>query len=315
MTMTSRLRLWIYLAPILLMPVAIFSVAVLVVPTDWLGFRSNSEYILTSGWGAELHNADCSILLYGDSTALVGLNPILIQKRTGLTACNIAEIEGMSAVNGTMVLDQYLAHNPKPQVLLIQFAPENFDPSRQRDNPDITKFEAIRYLLRQPNKLESLLQLSRRPEELMKWSEQGTRMIVSAIRSKPFPPATRFIRYSTQGQLSWPDPSATGCFYPSHAYPPDRAWVQELRSKYASQGIKVIVVAMQLPDCDPDLQYYRHELAGVIDNNPIKTLPPNVYYVEDGVSRHVNKTGSALLSEAAADQILNHLQAAATQKP
>jgi hypothetical protein len=308
----KRMRLCMYLAPLVLTPLTILVAAIFIVPTDWFAMRSHSDYILTAGYGSQLHNADCAVTIYGDSTAMVGVNPKQIAERTGLSTCNVAEVVGMTMLFDTMVLDQFLARNPRPRFIVFLFAPENFDPQSQRNNPEMSKFEAIRYRFKQPQKLLGVMQLMRHPEDFFLWSERGIRMAVGEIFTKPFPPETRVIRFKSLGQLQLKEPDLVSCSPHSLAVEPDKQWVQSLRSEYSGEGTTVLVDAMPLPTCDPDLAYFQRTLSGVIDNR-LGSLPAADYYSgASSVGRHANAHGSVPLSNMIADQILDRLHSSST---
>ena len=296
-------RLYLYLAPLVLVPILIVVAAILIVPTDWFAMHSRNPFLVTLGYGAKLHNADCQIVVYGDSTAMIGLNPGLIRQRTGLNTCNIAETEGMTMLNGTMVLDQYLEHNPRPRFLVFMYSPEALDPQSQRKNPAVTTFEAVTFRFRQPDKLESFFALMKHPDDVLSWATHGVRIAMNGVFAKPLPPETRLLRFKSFGQSALNDHNMIGCNYPHQNYPPNKPWVNSLRSKYSSMGITVIVDSVLLPECDPDIDFFRQELAGVTDN-PIDTLPVADYY---NGGRHVNPAGTTPLSIMVANQIASRI--------
>jgi hypothetical protein len=304
----ARPRLYAYVAPLILAPALILLLAILVVPTQWFAEHSGDPFLVTLGYGAQLRNADCRILIYGDSTAMIGVNPDVIQRRTGMSTCNIAETEGMSMINGTMVLDQFLEHNSHPQFIVFLYAPEDLDPQSQRGNTLVSTFEAVTYRLRQPNKLMSVVALMRHPEDFFSWAIHGARWAMDSISAKPLPPEIRLGRFKTHGQASLKDPLMTSCSALPSINPPNRAWVNSLRSKYTVNGTTVLVDAMLLPVCDPGLGYYQRELSGVIDNR-LDPLPVRDYH---SGGRHVNPTGSVPLSGMIADQVMEQLHAAPT---
>ncbi|WP_263352869.1 hypothetical protein [Acidicapsa acidisoli] len=307
----SRFRLLFYLAPLVLIPILIIVFAILVVPSERFAAHSGDPFLMTLGYGAQLRNADCRITIYGDSTAMIGVNPELIQQRTGLSTCNIGETEGMTMINGTMVLDQFLEHNPAPQFLVFLYAPEDLDPQSQRSNTQVSTFEAVTYRFRQPNKLLSMVALMRHPEDFFSWAIHGARWAMDSVVAKPLPPETKLLRFKTHGQSALKDHTMTpeSCANLPRLSPPNRAWVSGLRSKYAVNGTTVLVDSMLLSECDPGLKYYPRELSGVIDNQ-ISALPVPDFY---SGGRHVNPIGSVPLSTMIADQINERLQAAQTR--
>lgn len=305
----TRLQLYFYILPLIAVPFVILVLAVLIVPTKWFAERAGVQYLMTMGYGASLHNANCQVVIYGDSTAMIGVYPEIIAARTGLSTCNIAEFEGMTMINDTLVLDQFLQNNPRPRFIVFVYAPESFDPQSQRHNPIISRFEAITYRLRQPHKLYGLLSLMKHPDDVFAWADHGVRLSLEGLRAKPFPSSVAQIRYATGGRVPFQDAPLLSCQYRSNAERPNKHWVNGLRSKYGNDGTTVLVDSVLLPACDPDLAYFRRELSGVIDNQ-LDPLPMHDYY---SGGRHVNQEGSVPLSNMLAAQLLDRLSKAEGQ--
>jgi hypothetical protein len=211
----------------------------------------------------------------------------------------------MTMINGTMVLDQFLEHNPRPQFIVFLYSPEDLDPQSQRSNANVTTFEAVTYRFRQPNKLMSIIALMRHPEDFFSWAIHGARWAIDSLHAKPLPPETKLLRAKTHGQSAIKDPPMTVCSSVPPTNPPDKAWVNSLRSTYGANGTTVLVDAMLMPACDPGLRYYQRELSGVVDNR-LDPLPMTDYYVG---GRHVNPAGSVPLSSTIGDQVLERLHA------
>jgi len=302
----GRRRLWLYVLPLVLMPVVMLVAAVAIVPSEWFLSRSRVTYLEAMGYGARLRGADCQVLLYGDSTALIGLNARAIAAKTGLSTCNIAETENMTVVNGTLMVDVYLQHNRAPRYMVFLFTPEGMDPEGQRRNPIIHSFEPVTFRLQQPGKLQGLVRLMRYPEDVFGWMEHGLRSAALAPLAKPFPPETKHIRDAALGQLPVPSADLKSCEYQPFAFEPDRPWVEGLRQRYGKNGTVVLVDAMPVPVCDPDLAGLHRKLDGVVDNG-IETLPVRDFQVG---GRHPNPEGSVVLSEMVAEQIVDRMRGA-----
>ena len=299
----TRRRLYLYLLPLIGSPFLLLTAALLILPSQWFALRSKNTYLINVAYGAKLYGANCQILVYGDSSAMVGIDPSVIRARTGLSTCNIAEFQPMTKLNGTMLLDTYLENNAAPRFLIFYFAPEDLDPHSEHHNGP---FEAIVYRMRRPHKVASLIDLaSHHPAELVAWVEQGLRFTLVNLVSKPASPEVQHLRDRTNGQLPMSSQSLTECDSLLRDTPPDKAWVAGLRSKYGQGGTTVLVDATPLATCDPSLSFFQRQLPGVIDNR-VETLPISAYVVDGRL--HVNAEGSALLSNMLAEQVEEHLR-------
>jgi hypothetical protein len=295
-----------YLLPLILIPLLLPIAAVFIVPTAWFAQHSGISYLATVAYGATLRDTNCQVVIYGDSTAMLGIEPERVRQLTGLSTCNIAEYMGITMLDGTRLVDQYLARNRRPRYLIFNYAPEDLNPNQQYGNTNIHLFEAITYTLRQRGR--GVIMLLRHPGEFLDWSCRGLRIAaervvtkpaVSAV-TKPFSPEIQYLRNRTVGGMVPEDSQAlSSCSYQSRANAPDRNWIEFLRSKYGRDGTTVLIDATPIPACDPNLSFFRETLAGVVDNR-VDTLPVNDF-LEGG--RHTTTAGSVLLSDRIASQI------------
>jgi hypothetical protein len=239
---------------------------------------------------------------------MAGANPEVLRQRTGLTSCNIAEIEGITMFNGTGILDHYLARNRRPRFLVFLFAPEDLNPASQFSKTEVSMFEGITYRLRQPGRLVNALNLlAHHPRGIFDWSVNGLRTALAVVFVKDPPQGSLLARKQTLGHYLWPSPVITDCKYPAQNAEPDREWIKSLRSAYDGGGTTVLVDTIPLPVCDPSLSFFQRTLAGVTDN-PMEPLPVSAYSAYPPVGRHVNADGSVLVSNLIASQILARLQ-------
>ena len=295
----SRHAFAVYLVWLVLVPVTLFAAALTIVPTRWFESHSHNEFSMNVGYGETLHNADCNILVYGDSTALLAVDPLVLQKETGLSACNISEFMGMTLVNGTMVVDRFLAHNPRPRYLLFVYAPEGY--VRQKDWGAFTTFEAISFRLEHVRNLSTVWLFLRHPAEFFSWMETGLYYAIVQARSPAAPEASRHLREPHRGHYPWGGANLTSC--PASTLPegqPDAAWIATLRTKYGVEGTRVLVDATPMPACDPTFAFYKDKFGGLSDNR-LETYPISDYLAAG--HSHMNAAGSLKLSTQLGRQI------------
>jgi len=206
----------------------------------------------------------------------------------------------MTVLNDTLIVDQYLQHNKPPRYLVFLFTPEDLAPHSSKEHHEL--FEAITYRMRQPHKLANIFFVLRHPEDGFKWAYVGMNLAIRHAFSKPFPPEIVEMRERHEGRFISPDPPLKACVG-THDTAPDKPWIQSLRSRYNRNGTTVLVDSMPLPVCDRSLAFFQKELPGITDN-PVETFPMNVYLIG---GRHVNSTGSILLSKMLSDQIIQKM--------
>ena len=82
--LASPRRLRIYVAALVIAPVLYLISCIYIMRTDTFLRRTHDHYLANLGYGMKLHNMDCQVLIYGDSSAMVGVDPTVIQQQTGL---------------------------------------------------------------------------------------------------------------------------------------------------------------------------------------------------------------------------------------
>ncbi len=59
------------------------------------------------------------LLILGDSTAMQGMNPRVIEQQTGFSAYNVATYRNIAAFTDPILLERYLQHHPHPKAILV----------------------------------------------------------------------------------------------------------------------------------------------------------------------------------------------------
>jgi hypothetical protein len=100
----------IFCAAIVLVPLLTLLLAFPVSCTSWFVRRTSDYYFINLGYGLTLRNADCEVVVYGDSSALTGVDPgiasVLLFTGTGTSPNDVAAIEtilGSSHLNYSTV--------------------------------------------------------------------------------------------------------------------------------------------------------------------------------------------------------------------
>jgi hypothetical protein len=301
----QRRHLYLYLLPMIVVPVLLLLAAFWIVPTRWFTLHSGNTYMMNIGYADTLSNSDCKIVIYGDSTAMTSVDPLIIQARTGLKACNIAEFEGMTSVNQTMLVDKYLARNPRPEFMVFMYTPEDLGVPQHWNK--VSSFEAVTYRVAHGMDWPTLLLFLRHPADSLGWAEQGMRMTLFRFHTKPMGADKLNLRDPYNGQLRLDGETLKSCPTEKHSEGLDPAWVAALRARYGVGGTKVIVDATPAPPCDVDLALYQKALPGIVDDTPYPVYPIN-YFLRN-TRLHMNETGSGLVSTMIANQIYDQLHA------
>ena len=216
--------------------------------------------------------------------------------RTGLTACNIASNRPIVDLLGTLPLDAFLANNPPPRLIVFRFGPETFYRSKsgwEHNGPG----ESLMMLIRNVPMATTLGVMFRHPAEVVPfesfvlkgWFLPNTPD--SPSRQGEYARAMTTFRQSG-GLVTLNFPTVSACTsVPMKLYGPvDAAWVRELRDKYQNSGTSVLVTSAPVPDCDPQVSVFIHDLSPFIDGD-VARLPVTAFLPG---FRHVSLDGARL---------------------
>jgi len=254
---------------------------------------------------------DCAVLVFGDSTALTGVSPEAIAAATGMTACNISQTVGSLGVNGTLALDAFLEKNPRPQFLLLVFAPENLHPNRSWRH--LKYAEGLLELARHEGAGTVIVTLVRHPGQALGFSAWVYENTVREWLGRPYfsrqlflgpmdlrhtsalnkPPETRCTEAGSLGRGG----DAESLSEDSAAV--DAAWVEQLRQKYAGRAGRVMVLVSPVPECDVRAGFYSGQVAGVTDNG-MERYPVGLFNDRD---RHFTRDGARRFTSEIAERL------------
>ena len=251
--------------------------------------------------GFKLHDRRCDILIYGDSTAAVGLDPRVITAATGLPACNIATNRPDVDVLGTLSLDSFLAHNPRPRLLVFRYGPETF--YRAKSGWEHSgAYDPLVMLCRNKPLAHVLGVMMQHPAEAVQFESQIIQTRVHPHVADKQKIDAEYVHtmqtFDASGGLVTLDmPAEKTCRAPVLSLwgPVDRAWVAALRAKYETGGTKVLVTVAPVPDCDPQLELFRRDLMDLAPSQkfldgPLETFPIQIFLPGN---RHVTEAGAA----------------------
>jgi hypothetical protein len=291
----GRAGLRAYVAAVLAAPFVLLAVTVFWMTTDVYRQHSVYRHLAGTAYGVRLRGANCQVVIDGDSSALVAISPAVIEQRTGLKTCNIAEVAGVQVINGMMVPDLYLEHNARPRYMIFLYVPENLTPAGEWH--EVSTFEGVFLRMQIHPDAAFWKMMAKDPLEFLKIVEVGLRTGVQGLLSRP--PQVRDV---LQGQLPEPGPLMTECVQAFAVRAPDATWLAHLRAAYGVGGTRVLIDVMPEPPCDVTRTYYEARLTPGLIDNTLGTLPLAVY--ANSGRLHVNDAGSQMESERVAEQIL-----------
>jgi hypothetical protein len=294
----SPRRYQVYVLTVVLIPLLFLISSIPIVRSASFPAQSGDPFLLNPDYAFNLRHVNCEIVIFGDSTALTGIDPSVVQRITGLTACNIAQSQSILEILGPLALDTYLKNNAPPKYIVMQFAPETLS----RDRKDFFWAEGLTLLLRKKSILEALPVLARHPVEFYKFAIWAIKAkITASYRPVPDFRATEAIFQSRRGLLSLPKPPETHCTQNFPYMPPTISWVRTLKEKYSGIATRVLINVSPLPTCTPIASLVADGTRNVTDNS-LQLYPIGLFCDLD---RHLSLEGAERASLAIGQQIIS----------
>jgi hypothetical protein len=293
----SRRRLQAYVLLMLLIPATFLASSIPIVRSKSFPAESGDPFLLNSDYAFSLNHVDCDVVIYGDSTALTGLDPTVVSRATGLKTCNIAQAQSIVEILGMLALDTYLKNNAPPKYIVMQFAPETL--SRGRN--DFFWPEGLTLLLRKRSLLEALPTLIQHPVQSYNFSLWAIKAKVTAFIKPPIDfSSTQAIFRSHGGLVILPKPPQTHCLNNKAYAEPTVDWVNGLKDKYGHNGTRVVINVSPLPTCSPVAELVAAGIRNVTDNS-LSLYPIGLFCDLD---RHLTLEGTKRASRELAEQLM-----------
>lgn len=253
-----------YCITIALVPVIAVVCSVLIARSSWYLRHQRNSYLAISDYPFSLINRNCDVIIYGDSSALTGASPLVIEAATGLRTCNIAQPNTTLAIAGTFALDSYLQNNSRPKFLIFQFTAPDFSP--MNSNGRLYEEGALQ-LIRHKLDLQTFQLFAMHPMQALEFSEFILR---TALLDKDWAGGTYERAWAevsaTHGRFTAPSAPLAHCLGDLEERAPDAQWIHDLRSKYSVGGTRVLVYVAPHPECDNSYDFYAAKIAPLADN-------------------------------------------------
>jgi hypothetical protein len=301
-----------YLAMLLVQPLLVLVLTYAFAGTELFRKQCRGKWVGRGDAAFEARGLRCELLIFGDSTAITGLDPELIEAKTGLRTCNIAQTLGVLSVLQMEPLDRFLANNEAPRYLLLQMASDDLAALPEWSGsyvegvfPLVTFFSAdvvASRLLSHPDAVFTLAQsvvslttrrvLGRNPPE--------------ALDAPRLDRANVFLTLPLAARAGCDDLDAR-----RRDTAPSSDFVQALRRRYQKSAEHLLIHVAPTADCDSRYEAKRRALSGLTDNTYERF--PIAEFNEGFV--HFTKRGSAHLSEQLAAQLLARPELEQALKP
>jgi len=296
-----------YCLLVVLLPLLSIPAFICLGKSDFFLHHGASVWVQSNDAIFDIQDRNCDVLVYGDSTAMTGIDPEVVDRQTGFKTCNISVTNAVLAVTGNLTLDHYLKQNVHPKMLIVQLSPDDFQQENRVWKHTIYA-EGLLELLRHGSAEESRRVLLTHPHEAIAFAGYAAGFTAYYALKDVWFHTTRLRAEEDQirvrnGFFTPPSPARTHCEAAtkltdgsSGAFP--RALADDYRKSYSDRSAIVLVDVAPIPSCDDNLEAYSSELQGVTSNS-LQSLPIGLF--NDG--RHYTAFGSQIVSTLVARQV------------
>ena len=297
----------LYSLLIVLTPLIAAPFFILLGSSDFFLHHGASVWVQSNDATFGMRNRHCDVLIFGDSTAMTGIDPALVDRYTGLNTCNIAVTNAVLAVTGNLTLNSFLQRNARPKFLVVQLSPDDFQQGNRVWSHTIYA-EGLLELLRHGSAEEGRRLLLTHPHEAIAFAGYAAGYTAYFGLKEIWFRATHLRPEEDEVQVrncffTNPTPARTDCELTT-AMPADassafaQSVTRDYQTAYGDRGSVVLVDVAPIPSCDENLAAYSRELRGVT-NNKLQGLP--IGFFND--SRHYTAFGSSVVSALVAHQV------------
>jgi hypothetical protein len=283
-----------YLALVLLLPLLAFLLTFPLAASQ--GFLRISRRSLWHATGYRFilpPRQNCDVVIAGDSSGMIGVDPHVLEAATGWKTCNIALPYDNTALAGTRVLDWYLAHNQPPRFIVFHLSSNHLHaPILNEDNGIIDGWLMVdeSFPLR-----EKLRLFAMHPEDTLRFVMAIWKEFLS---TKPIlrPDWTRkAYRADMEGQIAhrgWMAEQGTipdvVCGWQAPDVYIDRSYLESLTAQYTRGGTRAVIWANPARDCDSHIAQYQKN-AATLGLSPTMVYPHALFFD----AFHLNSEGAA----------------------
>ena len=255
----------------------------------WSGsnYGSMLEYSFASS------NANADVVIFGDSSALFGIDPLQMSAKLGLKTINLPNTMSSLPVTGDMALRQYLAHSAPPRLIVLYFTAWNSNFSNI-DDPD-KLFDGEEMLLRHGTLQQIVSYTASHLRELAMFpfkfytANSVSKSFTHLLHWRQTPPIAPAMGHADLDLPSWKimkSPCEIKVRVLREA-PFDS--VEALAKRYSTQKTKVLVYMAPIPACA------NAQILATLPYSTLPAAPPREMdpsnYDDDGYFTHLDRHG------------------------
>jgi hypothetical protein len=256
-----------------------------------------------------LQNVNADVVIFGDSTGLVALDPSVMQPELHLSVVNLSSLGSIFNVQLDDMLDHYLRYNKPPKLIIVSLSPWNL---RQEPVTPEDSFEGIVMLVRHGTWPEIFHFAAVHPMVTLHFEFQVLQSLFTSFRHRDPNLHQELVEHRGFAPIDPPaleHPCNLAKAYSDPATPDGLAF--HFYKKYTSPQTRILVYMAPVPDCEGSEQFSSpHPHATWLVPSAIV---PAAEMCQDGV--HLESSASASNSHIADHEIEKYLAATGNSLP
>lgn len=264
-----------YLVKLFAVVAVLYVVPLALVRTQFYRHRSLSYYSRPLNYALETPVKDADVLLFGDSTVLLGIDPGQLSSSLGVPVLNLPNTRGSLMVNDDLPLRRYLANNRPPKLIVFYFAPWDFDYGNQPFEA-FPVFEGEEVLAAQGSFTQILAFARKQPADVALFPLRFYADSWEFISHKVSHRGQDETLAATHGHIENTDPSvlASPCTFPPLLLDNIRFdWVKHLGARYATDRTQVLFFVAPVPQCSNVAELLKFRYSELPAAPPVQLSP------------------------------------------
>ena len=307
-TLASRVR-WHYgryLALVLLLPLLAFVLTFpLAASQGFLRISPRSLWHAAHYRFVQPVQQECDVVIAGDSSGMIGVDPHALEARTRWKTCNLALPYVNTGLAGTRVLDAYLANNRPPRFIVFHLSDNHLHrPILNEDNGIVDAWLMVDEHFPLGEKLRIF---AAHPLDTLRFVTAVWREFLVNQRSRRPDWSGNLYRHDMaeqSAQRGWIAEAGTTpdlvCGWQTPELSIEPSYLDWLRATYTRDGTRAVIWANPARDCDARISQYQ-------ENAKTLGLPPTAVYDRSLFfdAFHLNTHGAARNATELANYLLS----------
>lgn len=259
---------------------------------------TRAHYDVIASHRFEMKNKSYDVVIVGDSSALVGLIPNIIENKLGdVTIGNLA-LNGYSTGFGyKLLLEHYLKNNKRPKLIILHLNAKN--PWLHYSDDFFYERALIAYRYGDTHDIGTFINLYPKSYlTLVKYLRQRLTSFDIDLTEKTYQDMLSELEHTDGYHRNPAKGMDDKCSINSYVDIPRLSYIFEIRNTLRTYGVPMVFVVAPMPACEKAFEYFNSEYSAIVDM-PLNKMQ-NKYFSDE---THLTSEGAIAYSQSLAGYI------------